>query len=187
MTSIRSRHGLAAEGAPHDDDGNRTTTRTGVAGEGRARCACGALSPSLPSAHKRRIWHRAHKADAIAAPPDDAALDPAVTRVVGDGPDAAVYQLHPLPPELVEGLTTWGPGFGAQIRVEQRLITDHDGNPVIDADDNYVLAPPLGCLYIAHHDDAERSTEDGRPWRLDLTGARTLRDLLNIATARGLL
>lgn len=58
------RHTLRFEGAPHDDQGNRITTNLfgiGVGGEGRAKCSCGALSEVLPSANKRRSWHRTHK------------------------------------------------------------------------------------------------------------------------------
>ena len=60
-------HGLAHEGAPHDDNGNRIGTRSpwgiGTGGPGRARCACGALSDVLPSAPQRKAWHRHHKTE----------------------------------------------------------------------------------------------------------------------------
>lgn len=59
------RHTLAFEGAPHDDEGNRIVRGidryVGVGGEGRAKCSCGQLSSVLPSAYKRKQWHREHK------------------------------------------------------------------------------------------------------------------------------
>jgi hypothetical protein len=61
------RHTLRFEGAPHDDKGFRITIGRfpyGVGGEGRAKCSCGALSEVLPSANRRRSWHRSvHKAE----------------------------------------------------------------------------------------------------------------------------
>jgi hypothetical protein len=57
-------HGLMYEGAPHDASGRRVIRNFlagGVSGIGRAKCACGALSASLPSAYKRKEWHRDHR------------------------------------------------------------------------------------------------------------------------------
>jgi hypothetical protein len=54
-------HSLRSEGAPHDDRGV-IIGYNGISGVGRAYCRCGVLSPVLPSARQRRIWHRAHKA-----------------------------------------------------------------------------------------------------------------------------
>lgn len=55
-------HGLMYEGAPHDASGRKIIKHYGgVSGTGRAKCACGALSPSLPSAYKRKEWHRDHR------------------------------------------------------------------------------------------------------------------------------
>jgi len=57
-------HGLMYEGAPHDALGRRISKswlKGGVSGTGRAKCACGALSTSLPSAYKRKEWHRDHR------------------------------------------------------------------------------------------------------------------------------
>lgn len=34
----------------------------GIGGSGVGVCACGATSPVLGSAHKRKKWHREHKA-----------------------------------------------------------------------------------------------------------------------------
>lgn len=55
-----------SEGAPHDADGN-FIYRWGTGGVGRAMCACGALSPEMNSATKRKQWHREHKADVARA------------------------------------------------------------------------------------------------------------------------
>jgi hypothetical protein len=69
MTAQRyTPHGLVFEGAPHGDNGERLFIGRGrfwggVGGEGRGKCACGALSPVLPSAVKRKAWHREHKAE----------------------------------------------------------------------------------------------------------------------------
>jgi len=62
-TPIRG-HAIADGGAPHDDNGNRVSPNSwgGVGGSGRARCECGVLSDVLPSAARRRAWHRDHKA-----------------------------------------------------------------------------------------------------------------------------
>ena len=53
-------HGLAGEGAAHDDQGRRINGHTG--GTGRAKCSCGEMSDVLPSGYKRKAWHREHKA-----------------------------------------------------------------------------------------------------------------------------
>lgn len=94
---------------------------------------------------------------------------------------------HPLEPELVEGLTMWGLFGGAQIRTESHGLLDDDGLDVDDDDGHPVLTEAVTCLYIHHRDGAPRSSEDLQPWRLDLVETRQLRDLLNLATARGLL
>lgn len=64
QTALRG-HGLQAEGAPHDEDGDRIhgsgSRFLGSSGEGRAKCACGELSEVLASAAERRRWHNAHK------------------------------------------------------------------------------------------------------------------------------
>lgn len=59
-SSIVVGHGLSAEGAPHDERGDRIGSNT-VSGIGRGLCACGATSDVLPSAGQRRRWHREHK------------------------------------------------------------------------------------------------------------------------------
>lgn len=68
-------HGLLCEGAAFRDGSCTTTPCAGhlmhrhrvrwnsVGGPGHALCACGVLSPHLPSAAQRRAWHRAHKQD----------------------------------------------------------------------------------------------------------------------------
>lgn len=126
---------------------------------------------SLPAGHPG-------KHDPLPAGPDDGC--PACA----DNPET--YQLAPLPAELTDGLTTWGTFGGAQIRVESPFLRDPDGNP-IETDHGPAVGPPIGCLYIAFRTGAYQSDEDGNPYRLDLVDARALRDLLNIATARGVL
>ncbi|MFE6966988.1 hypothetical protein ACFVAJ_17890 [Agromyces sp. NPDC057679] len=59
-----SGHGLAAEGAAHDDVGNRT--HSGTSGEGRALCSCGELSDILATGGARKRWHADHKQAAAA-------------------------------------------------------------------------------------------------------------------------
>lgn len=61
--------------------------------------------------------------------------------------------------EMIEGLTVWTGTVSIQVR---------DG-------------------YVALHvrDDAPRSTEDGHPVEMPVADATKVRDLLNIATARG--
>lgn len=79
-------HGLVAEGAPHDIEGQRLAwaPRTWP---GRARCACGELSPSLPSVSQRREWHRkVHKPQvALAAMPLEQAERIGHVRMRSDG------------------------------------------------------------------------------------------------------
>lgn len=97
-----------------------------------------------------------------------------------------------LPLDLTEGLTVWGDWGGAQMRIEHELCstagcqfapTSDDGEPVPHTHPELAA----GALYLAHRDDAPRSPEDGAPYRLTDREARALRDLLNIATARGFL
>lgn len=88
-----------------------------------------------------------------------------------------------LPDTLTHGLTVWGDYGGAQLRIESDLCTCDQPDLHLAPDDS-----AAGVLYIHHRDDAPRSTEeDGAPWRLTGDEARALRDLLNIATARGVL
>lgn len=56
-------HSLLWKGGPHHGDGGRIVYGYygGVGGTGRAKCSCGAMSPVLASAYKRRAWHREHK------------------------------------------------------------------------------------------------------------------------------
>lgn len=61
-------HTLRAEGAPHVVDETGEVVRVyrawgSVGGFGRGLCSCGELSPLLDSAHKRKQWHREHKAE----------------------------------------------------------------------------------------------------------------------------
>lgn len=65
-------HGLLFEGAPHDEKGHRIVygragSYQGVGGEGRGKCRCGKLSEVLPSAYKRKAWHKLHKAEVSSA------------------------------------------------------------------------------------------------------------------------
>lgn len=99
---------------------------------------------------------------------------------------ACTGHLEPLPDSLTAGLTMWNEHFGAQIRVETEILIDDTGQPVF-TDGLPVLGGRAGALYLAFKPDAPRSTEDGEPYRLDRDAARALRDLLNIATARGAL
>lgn len=62
VTSRVSGHELQREGQPIEAP---LYTR-GTGGKGRAKCSCGAKSPVLPSANKRKEWHRQHKADVLA-------------------------------------------------------------------------------------------------------------------------
>jgi hypothetical protein len=94
------------------------------------------------------------------------------------GDDTTRQATRGLPPELTEGLTGWSGHpteegqvpVGAQIRVESGLDTSDET-----------------LLYVALEDADRALYEDGRPFRLDAAAARMLRDLLNIATARGYL
>lgn len=56
-------HGLIAEGAPHNDNGQRSNLG-GTAGWGRGLCTCGATSDHVHSARQRRAWHDQHKEEA---------------------------------------------------------------------------------------------------------------------------
>ena len=64
-------HTLVAEGAPHVVDETKRVVRAynswgGIGGYGRGLCSCGAMSDLLDSAHQRKKWHRAHKAEVTA-------------------------------------------------------------------------------------------------------------------------
>ena len=114
----------------------------------------------------------AHPLDEPAADHPNAAAD--------DEPAAPKYP--GLPPSLTDGLTIWGEWGGAQMRVEAGLCTcEQPESPHVDP------ALEAGALYLAFSDACYQSTEDGHPYRLTADEARALRDLLNIATARGVL
>jgi hypothetical protein len=85
-----SDHALWYEGAPFDDQGNRSYAWAwSVSGVGRAKCHCGMLSPVLPSARQRKAWHRAHKimAHIYARAVADIAKGEAVADIAeGEGP-----------------------------------------------------------------------------------------------------
>lgn len=87
-----------------------------------------------------------------------------------------------LSPELTEGLTFWveqseGVGTGGQVRTE-----------CLELDPETMKATnEQTFLYLAPSDLLRTSGEAGHPFRLDADTARMLRDLLNIATARGYL
>ena len=53
----RMRHGLTADGRPHDENAQVLNTR----GAGRGLCSCGQLSEVLPSREARRQWMIEHK------------------------------------------------------------------------------------------------------------------------------
>lgn len=83
--------------------------------------------------------------------------------------------------ELIQGLTinVGEPGdehFGAQMRWEFR----HLDVETMHASD------PTGVLYLAPGVGLQ-TNEHGNPFRIEADAARKLRDLLNIATARGYL
>lgn len=65
MTNRIEGHALIFEGAPFDDSKRRVGRygASSVAGEGRGLCECGVLSDILPSAYRRKMWHRNHKAN----------------------------------------------------------------------------------------------------------------------------
>lgn len=93
-----------------------------------------------------------------------------------------------LPATLTEGMTVWGAWGGAQIRLEQRLADGELEQILTGAGDDTPVIPIIeAVLMLAVRDDCPRSTEDGNPYRLTADEARALRDLLNIATARGAL
>jgi hypothetical protein len=58
-------HALQREGAAFQAVGGRweRIDWRSPAGTGRALCECGAVSDVLPSANKRKAWHRAHKSE----------------------------------------------------------------------------------------------------------------------------
>lgn len=58
MTNVK--HTLKSDGAPFNEKGNRINP-VGTAGDGRAMCACGALSDPLPTRAARKTWHAEHK------------------------------------------------------------------------------------------------------------------------------
>lgn len=53
----KTKHGLTADGKPHDENAQVLTTR----GAGRGLCSCGQLSEVLPSREARRQWMIEHK------------------------------------------------------------------------------------------------------------------------------
>ena len=53
----KTKHGLTADGKPHDENGQILTTR----GAGRGLCSCGVLSEVLPTREARRKWMIQHK------------------------------------------------------------------------------------------------------------------------------
>lgn len=53
----KAKHGLAADGKPHDENAQILSTR----GAGRGLCSCGQLSEVLPSREARRQWMIEHK------------------------------------------------------------------------------------------------------------------------------
>lgn len=66
MTRVKG-HTLRNEGAPFVVDETGRIVRVhgswrGVSGYGRGLCSCGEMSDLLDSAHKRKKWHREHKA-----------------------------------------------------------------------------------------------------------------------------
>ena len=62
MSGRMKGHALIAEGAPHDDMGDRLPSYWGgVSGYGRGKCSCGVLGPAHDSANYRKRWHRDHK------------------------------------------------------------------------------------------------------------------------------
>lgn len=114
-----------------------------------------------------------------AGPGDDC---PNLTPAAAPDDEPATPKYPGLPASLYDGLTIWGDYGGAQMRVEAGLCTcDNPDSPHVDP------ALEEGALYIAFRPDAYQSTEEGRPYRLTGDEARALRDLLNIATARGVL
>lgn len=56
-----SDHSIVERGHAHDDDGVLKPALYNSSVWGRARCACGALSPGLPSTLARQRWHRDHR------------------------------------------------------------------------------------------------------------------------------
>ena len=82
-------------------------------------------------------------------------------------------------PELFHGLTTWC-GEPGNVRVSAQIRGDGGASVPEDLRTGTQLA-----LYIGA--GADISTEDGHPALLPADDARALRDLLNIATARGYL
>lgn len=57
-------HALRYNGAPYTPDGQLAHEDSSVTGgTGRALCACGAMSPDLPSGSQRRAWFKDHKAN----------------------------------------------------------------------------------------------------------------------------
>lgn len=61
-------HALKYNGAPYLDDAKLLHTDSSItAGEGRALCACGELSPVLASGKARRTWFKEHKLQALDA------------------------------------------------------------------------------------------------------------------------
>lgn len=111
-------HELISNGAPHDDDGRLIADRcvggsVSTGGPGRARCACGTLSPQFPSGPHRRAWHVEHLAYTAT---DEGRLDdlavgilrdyalPLVSLVRDEGPDTTQAHLDKLDRRALEVL-----------------------------------------------------------------------------------
>lgn len=84
-----------------------------------------------------------------------------------------------LDPELTDGLTCWGDGWGAQMR--DHAVTEDDNSLV-----GFRVVGSEPTLVLSLH-GVPQSSEVGEPYVLNVDAARQLRDLLNIATARGAL
>lgn len=71
-STILPGHALVGQGAPYGLGLNNTVqlirSHT-TAGPGRGLCSCGDLSLELPTATRRKAWHRQHKADVAAGLP----------------------------------------------------------------------------------------------------------------------
>lgn len=163
---------------------------TACGAEPGAVCLTGSGKPTGPHAARRATYRN-----------DDNPTEAAKAEAVPEANESTA--LGDLPATLTSGLTVWGDYGGAQIRLEPRLALDDHGN--VATDDNghplVIDGPPVGALYLAlgatsyaGHEGATDPAPDGTGgdpglpvYRLDRNAARALRDLLNIATARGTL
>lgn len=121
--------------------------------------------PCPGSGDEITIEEAATRAEALAAEASPAAGVEEGTPIDGHS-EPTTYPT--LPPTVTDGLTIYGRTLGAQMR------------PAHCADDETVLA-----LLIA--DEAPKSPDDSGVVFIDKQSAQYLRDLLNIATARGML